>query len=249
MRKMKRLAVVWLAAALCMPVLNGCGSSNEYRVVDTTSTKDSAENGGEENAAADNGTEETGEEATGTESGNDSGDSTQVTADSGTYGIGDRVTILGNVTDSGEYQYVEVQVNSFEVMQDQIVGLNEEAFQYIPDTFGVSEDGTITSGYSFVAVNISLYSDEDMEVGLAGFKMGAGYYYKDCFYNSSPAESGNAKRSGYTMVSAGIENQVTIGFFVEDDMLKNDEFTLYPIAVDTGEDSSYPEIILDNPLS
>ncbi len=250
MKKIKQLVVVGMAAALGVLALSGCGSANGsgYRVVDMTSAEESAE----ENAAADNGTEAanelTGEEATGSESGGDTGDSATVTADSGTYGIGDKVTILGNFTESGEYQYVEVQVNSVSVMQDQIVGLNEEAFQYIPDTFGVSEDGTITSEYSFVAVEISLYSDIDMEVGLAGFKLEAGYNYKDCFYNSSPAESDNAKRSGYTKVSAGVENQVTIGFFVNDNMLENDEFTLYPIAVDTGDDS-YPKIIIKNPLT
>ncbi|MCD7752735.1 MAG: hypothetical protein LUI10_13540 [Lachnospiraceae bacterium] len=248
MKKIKRLAAVGLAAALGVLTLSGCGSANGYRVVDMTSANDSAENEEAGNASAGNNAGEKGEEAAGSESGSDTGDGATVTADSGTYGIGDKVTILGNFTDTGEYQYVEVQVNSVAVMQDKIEGLNEEAFQYIPDKFGVSEDGTITSEYSFVAVGISLHSDVDMEVGLAGFKLEAGYDSKECFYNSSPAESNNAKRSGYTKVSAGVENQVTIGFFADDNMLKNDEFTLLPIAVYTGDDS-YPKIIIGNPIT
>lgn len=159
-----------------------------------------------------------------------------------TYDVGDKVSIIAGFA-NGDYQYVEVQVNSVSVMEDKIEGLNTEPFGDIPEKFGVSEDGTISSDYSFVAVNLTISSDVDIEVGVSGFQLEAGNSTAECYYNSDPVSSG--KSSGYTYVSAGVEKEVTIGFFADSDMLKASSFTLRPVALSTDEKSA--KITIDNP--
>ncbi len=160
-----------------------------------------------------------------------------------TYSAGDKVSVIAGVTSDGSYQYVDVQVNSVSVMEDKIEGLNTEPFGDIPEKFGVSEDGTISSDYSFVAVNLTISSDVDIEVGVSGFQLEAGNSTAECYYNSDPVSSG--KSSGYTYVSAGVDKEVTIGFFVDGDMLKVSSFTLRPVALSTEEKSV--KITIDNP--
>ncbi len=160
-----------------------------------------------------------------------------------TYGVNDKVSIIAGVTSDGSYQYVEIQVNSVSVMEDKIEGLNTEPFGDIPEKFGVSEDGTISSDYSFVAVNLTISSDVDIEVCVSGFQLEAGNSTAECYYNSAPVSSG--KSSGYTYVSAGVDKEVTIGFFVDSDMLKASSFTLRPVALSTEEKSV--KITIDNP--
>lgn len=147
-----------------------------------------------------------------------------------------KTSIIASIMENGDYQYVDIKVDSVSVMKEKIEGLNTEPFKFIPDKYEVSDDGEILCDYSFVAVNLSLNSDTDTEVCLSGFRLETDANSVECYYNSNPIEVGNAKTSGYTNVIANIENKVTIGFFVDDEFLKSSSFTLIPLAVDTGDE-------------
>lgn len=151
-------------------------------------------------------------------------------------GDDDKVSIIADIMENGDYQYVDIKVDSFSVMKEKIEGLNTEPFKFIPDKYEVSDEGEILCDYSFVAVNLSLNSDTDTKVCLSGFRLETEANSVECYYNSKPIEVGNAKTSGYTNVIANIENNVTIGFFVDDEFLKSSSFTLIPMAVDTGDE-------------
>jgi len=148
----------------------------------------------------------------------------------------DRTSIIAGIMENGDFQYVDIKVDSVSVMKEKIEGLNTEPFKFIPDKYAVSDNGEILCDYSFVAVNVSLYSNTDMDICLSGFRLETDANSAECYYNSNPIENANAKTSGYTKVIANTENNVTLGFFVDDEFLKSSSFILIPLAIDTGDE-------------
>jgi hypothetical protein len=145
-------------------------------------------------------------------------------------------------TIDGEDIYVDVTVDSFQIMDGQITGVDLDALKNVPEQF-VSVDGTLADGRTFAAVTLTLKSDRDFEkIYINSMRLiseskdlNAESFYNDGYEGNNPHDGGTVS------LIANEEKTVTIGFFLKSETADANDFCLSPML--TNSDREPPQAI------
>jgi hypothetical protein len=158
------------------------------------------------------------------------------------------VSIATNVDENGELtDYVEVSVTDSYAETEKIT---KESLDLLKNVIGafIDEDGNLLEGYSFVGVKLNMNSEKNLNVNTTSFKLkgiyNGEYLTADCFYQDGKRISSDIHDGGFAEIQQGT-TEITVGFFVDKEMMKSEKFFLEPMVFETeNSQNNYIEITL-----
>lgn len=158
------------------------------------------------------------------------------------------VSIATNVEENGEFtDYIDVSVGDSYVETEKITKESLDLLKNVVGAF-IDEEGNLLEGYSFVGVKLNINSEKNLNVNTASFKLKGidhgEYHVTDCLYQDGKRISGDIHEGGLAEIQQGT-TEITVGFFVDKEMMKSEKFFLEPIVFETEESQNkYIEITL-----
>lgn len=160
------------------------------------------------------------------------------------------ISIATNIDEDGKLvDFVDVSVEETYVEKGKITKVSLKPLKNTPDVF-VDQKGNLKDGYSFVGVKMNVGSEKDLKIYISSFRLrgivNGEYLSAECFYHDGKTFSDNVHDAGTVEIKKGNTTEITLGFFVDEEMMKSEKFYLVPEFFDTGEDQgNYVELTLD----
>ena len=162
------------------------------------------------------------------------------------------ISVATNIDDQGNFvDYVEVSVLDTFIEKGKISKASVDLLENVKGAF-IDDNGNLLNGYSFVGVKLNIVSDKQLEINTASFILRGikeeEYFDAGCFYQDGTRKSDDIHKSGVAEVQKGT-TELTVGFFVDEDMMKCEKFIFIPTVIET-EDSqnNYIELNLSEEL-
>lgn len=141
-----------------------------------------------------------------------------------------------------DFSYIDVKVDAVTCDKEKVNSINCEQLPYInsPYASALREDMTLSNGYVWVEVDITLSGEKSYEnIYVSNFKLcyivGDNEYKEEIAYQNSMINPENPNDLGLTSYSAGEEKQIKLCYIVRDDILDSKNINLKAAFADFGE--------------